>query len=115
MGFVARGPQAPCAGQSAAAIEAWLRANAGKDVHVVVRYAAGNRLRYQLGWIVGVDAGVIKVAVRHASGYRYPLRGGFYFDGRSCWIPGLLRHLVIPTPEVLAACQTCEDKGCPPA
>lgn len=90
-----------------------MRANVRLDAEVVVRYAVGGRLRYERGRVVGVDSAVVRVAVRRRDGAYEPLRGGFYHSGQSRWNPAGLSHLVIPTPEVLAACAGCEESGRP--
>jgi hypothetical protein len=68
-------------------------------------------LGYERGRVVGMDSAVVSVAVRRRDGAFEPFPGGFYRSGKSRWNPAGLSHLVIPTPEVIAACVTCEEHG----
>jgi hypothetical protein len=108
---VFRGHNAPCADQTGAAIEAWMRANVRVGVEVVIRYAVGRRLRYERARVVRIDSARFEVAVRRRDGTYDRLGGGFYYSGKNSWHPAGLSHLVIPTPAVLAACAACEENG----
>lgn len=110
MSAVFRGRNAPCADQTRAAIEEWIRAHVRVGTQVVIRYAIGRRLYYQRGRVACLDSARFGVAVRRRNGTYGLLRGGFFYTGRNCWYPSSLSHLVIPTPAVLAACDACEER-----
>lgn len=92
--------KAPCHGQTAETIEAWLRANAQIGVAVVVRHTQYHTLRYEAAKITGLGRGRI-----------YTDHGSFYYSGKNCYHPKGQTRLVLATPEALAACEKYSIPG----
>lgn len=85
--------KSPCYGQTAEAIETWLRTNAQLGVELVVRRTQFHMLEYTKAKVTGFGRGRI-----------YTDQGSFYYSGKNCFQPKGQTRLVIPTPETLASC-----------
>jgi hypothetical protein len=99
-------PNTPCRDQSEDLVRSWLLENAAVGARVVVRTLKDGLLGYEIAQIVAVERGKVKVG----SLKRKADIGAFYFSGRSSVFRRSMR-LVIPTKEVLQACEVCERNG----
>lgn len=97
-------PKSPCWGQTRESIAAWLRAQVTLGTEVVIRETQHGMLYYQLGRVVHLGKSRFQVARQRPDG-TFPDTGeGFYYSGKNCWHPKGQTHLIVPTPEVVAAC-----------
>ena len=99
-------PNTPCKDQSEDLVRTWLVENASVGAKVVIRTMKDGLLGYRLAQVTRVERGKLKVSALNEKSDP----GGFYFSGRSSVFRRSVR-LVIPTTEVLEACDICEQNG----
>lgn len=101
----------PCFQQDDESVVAWLRANVRPGCEVVVRRSQGGLLSYTAGKVVRLGRGRFEVGERARDGVYGASGEAFYYSGKNCWHPKGQTRLVIPTPEVLHACDVCDANG----
>ena len=98
---------APCADQTPDEIEQWLKDNAKVGSDVVIRETQGGLLKYMRGRVVRVGKAMIEVVRQRRDGSFDHSAESFNFEGRNRWQPKSQTRLVMPTADVLAACDQC--------
>jgi hypothetical protein len=100
-------PNAPCADQTAADVERWLRENATVGSEVALRETQGGLLKYMRGRVVRLGKEMLEIVRQRRDGSFDHSAESFNYSGRNRWHPNGQTRLVIPTPEVLSACDQC--------
>jgi hypothetical protein len=98
---------APCADQTPDEIERWLREQVKVGTEVVIRETQGGLLRYMRARVVRVSKAMIEVVRQRRDGSFDHSAESFNWEGRNRWQPKSQVRLVMPTPEVLSACDQC--------
>ncbi|MDQ6768631.1 MAG: hypothetical protein M3Z54_01415 [Gemmatimonadota bacterium] len=100
-------PNSPCAEQTPEDIERWLREEIKVGSEVVIRETQGGLLQYMRGRVVRVGKAMLEVVRQRRDGSYDHTGESFNYSGRNRWHPKGQTQLVMPTPEVLAACDQC--------
>jgi len=100
-------PNAPCADQTPDEIERWLREDVKVGSEVVIRETQGGLLKYMRGRVVRVGKAMLEVVRQRRDGSFDHSAESFNYSGRNRWQPKAQIRLVMPTADVLAACDQC--------
>lgn len=98
--------QAPCFGQTAASVSAWLKANISVGAAAVVRSSQAGVLSYQFATVTRIGKGRFELD-RTGEG----AGSTFYYSGKNCFHSKGQTHLVVPTLVVMAACGGPAERG----
>jgi hypothetical protein len=97
----------PCAEQTPEDIERWLREEIKPGSEVAIRETQGGLLKYMRGRVVRVGKAMLEVVRQRRDGSFDHSGESFNYSGRNRWHPKGQTRLVMPTPDVLAACDQC--------
>jgi hypothetical protein len=100
-------PNAPCADQTPGDIERWLRENVKVGSEVAIRETQGGLLKYMRGRVVRLGKGMLEVVRQKRDGGFDHSAESFNYSGRNRWHPKGQTRLVMPTADVLGACDQC--------
>ena len=100
-------PNAPCADQTPDDIERWLQENVKVGSEVVIRETQGGMLKYMRGRVVRLGKGMVEVMRQRRDGSFDHSAESFNYAGRNRWHPKGQTRLVMPTANVLGACDQC--------
>jgi len=101
---------APCFGQTAESVKAWLTENVREGAEVVVRETQWHRLVYTRAVVTGLGKGRFRVASLRRDG-TLGNEDSFYYSGKHCFYPKGQTRLVVPTPAVVAAADELAAAG----
>ena len=100
-------PNSPCKEQTPEEVERWLRAEVQAGSEVAIRETQGGLLKYMRGRVVRLGKAMIEVVRLRRDGSYDHTGESFDYSGRNRWNPTGQTRLVMPTPDVLAACDQC--------
>lgn len=97
----------PCAEQTPDDIERWLRDEVKVGSEVAIRETQGGLLKYMRGRVVRLGKHMLEVVRQRRDGSYEHSGESFDYTGRNRWHPTAQTRLVMPTAEVLVACDQC--------
>jgi hypothetical protein len=100
-------PNSPCAEQTPDEIERWLREQVKVGSEVAIRETQGGLLKYMRGRVVRLGKAMLEVVRQRRDGSYEHSGESFNYAGRNRWHPTAQVQIVMPTAEVLVACDQC--------
>lgn len=91
--------RAPCSGQTAENLTAWLKANIAIGALAAIRCTGDGVVTYQLATVTRIREDRFELDRTGGGG-----GAAFFFRGKNCVDPTGLTRLVVPTLRVMAAC-----------